>query len=213
MRPMHLETFAVGAFQCNCTILGDPASGKAIVIDPGDEADAIVARLDKAGLEPVVLFHTHAHLDHYMATRRLKERYPQARVLLHEADMPLWEATQTQARMFGFRAEDPEAPDAHPDHQALLVAGSISATVLHTPGHTPGSCCLHVPEAELVCAGDTLFRRSVGRTDLWGGSAPTLARSIREQLYGLPGETRVIAGHGPATTIGEERERNPFVVR
>lgn len=208
---MYLETFAVGAFRCNCTIVGDPATGKSIVVDPGDEADGILARLEEAGLEPAILFHTHAHLDHYMATRRLKERFPAARVVLHEADMPLWEATQVQARMFGFEVEDPCRPDIHAGHGERLEAGGVTGTVLHTPGHTPGSCCLHVSEAELVCAGDTLFRRSVGRTDLWGGSAPTLARSIRNTLYALPGKTRVIAGHGPATTIGEEQVANPFV--
>ncbi|MEB3299743.1 MAG: MBL fold metallo-hydrolase [Candidatus Sericytochromatia bacterium] len=208
---MIVETLAVGAFRCNCTIIGDETSGHALVVDPGDEADLLLNRLRALELEPVALFHTHAHLDHYMATRRLKETFPDARVVLHEADLPLWEATQVQARIFGFRTDDPCPVDLHPDHGTRLTAGALQATILHTPGHTPGSCCLHLPTAELLCAGDTLFRRGIGRTDLWGGSARTLASSIRTHLYELPGETRVIAGHGLSTTIDEERTQNPFV--
>lgn len=207
---MILETFPVGAFQCNCTILGDEATGEAIVVDPGDEGEAILARLERLGLKARLAFHTHAHLDHVMGTRDIKERHA-AEILLHPGDRDLYEGLQIQARMFGLRTADPLPVDAWIAHGDRVSCGKVSGEVIHTPGHTPGSVCLYVPGTNLLLAGDTLFFRGVGRTDLWGGSFPQLQSSIRERLYALPDGTRVIAGHGPETTIGQERIANPFV--
>jgi glyoxylase-like metal-dependent hydrolase (beta-lactamase superfamily II) len=207
---MILETFPVGAFQCNCTILGDEATGEAIVVDPGDEPEKILGRLKALGLEARYAFHTHAHLDHVMATRRLKEEVG-SEILLHPGDRELYDNLQVQARIFGIRTADPLPVDRWVAHGDKLGAGAVQGEILHTPGHTPGSMCFYVPGENLLFAGDTLFLSGVGRTDLWGGSFPELQASIREHLYALPEDTTVIAGHGPDTSIGAERRSNPFV--
>ncbi|MBU6428456.1 MAG: MBL fold metallo-hydrolase [Cyanobacteria bacterium REEB65] len=207
---MIVETFPVGALACNCTILGCERTRRAIVVDPGDDPERILARLQALRLEPVAAFHTHAHFDHLMATRALKEALG-PEILLHRDDLPLYDNLQRQVAMFGMRADDPLPVDRFVAHDEDLAWGEGSGTVIHTPGHTPGSVCLHVPELGLLLAGDTLFMRGVGRTDLWGGSFERLEESIRDRLYVLPPETTVIAGHGPATTIGAERSQNPFV--
>lgn len=207
---MILETFPVGAFQCNCTILGDESTGEAIVVDPGDEPEVILGHLRRLGLKARYTFHTHAHLDHVMGTRQVKER-DDADILLHPEDRGLYDNLQLQARMFGLTAEDPLPVDSWIAHGDKVTCGQVGGEVIHTPGHTPGSVCLYVPAAGLLLAGDTLFMRGVGRTDLWGGSFPKLQESIRDQLYHLPPDTRVVAGHGPDTTIGDERAENPFV--
>lgn len=208
---MILETFPVGAFACNCTILGDPASGRAIVIDPGDEPEKVLSRLSALGLAPIYAFHTHAHLDHVMGTRGVKEEHPGTEILMHPGDRELYDNLQLQAQAFGLRTEDALPVDTWIADGDKVAVGAISGEVLHTPGHTPGSVCLHVPDLGLLFAGDTLFQGSVGRTDLWGGSFQQLEASIRERLYGLPEETRVVTGHGPETQIGFERRSNPFV--
>ncbi len=207
---MILETFPVGAFQCNCTILGDEATGEAILVDPGDEPERILAKLGELQLEPRFAFHTHAHLDHVMGTRRVKERCG-TEILLHPGDRELYDNLQLQARVFGMKTEDPAPVDQWVAHGDKVTAGSLAGEILHTPGHTPGSICLHLAGAKILFAGDTLFLGSVGRTDLWGGSFEQLQTSIRERLYELPEDTRVITGHGPDTRIGQERRSNPFV--
>lgn len=207
---MIVETFQVGAFRCNCTILGDPATGEAIVVDPGDEQDLILAHLTELGLVATVVFHTHAHLDHCMATRAIKESQGSV-LMLHPDDRDLYENLQMQARLFGMSASEPAPVDQWVVHGDRLAYGAILGEVIHTPGHTPGSVCLYVSEHDLLFAGDTLFMRGIGRTDLWGGSFEQLEKSILDRLYGLPAATRVIAGHGPDTSIGAERLENPFV--
>lgn len=210
MKAMIVETFPVGSFQCNCTILGDPATGKAIVVDPGDEPDVILGHLQRLGLEAVYAFHTHAHLDHVMATRRVKEEHGAA-ILLHQGDLMLYENLQMQAKLFGMKTGDPLPVDEFVEDGDSVRTGALNGKVIHTPGHTPGSMCLHLSEANLLLAGDTLFMRGIGRTDLWGGSYPEIQASIRDRLYSLPPATRVIAGHGADTTIGAEKTENPFV--
>jgi len=207
---MIIETFPVGAFQCNCTILGDEPSGAAILIDPGDQPDLILDRLKRLGLEARYAFHTHAHLDHVMGTRRIKEQHGPD-ILLHPGDKDLYDNLQLQARMFGLRAADPLPVDTWIADGDKVTCGPVRGEVLHTPGHTPGSVCLYLPDDELLFAGDTLFQGSIGRTDLWGGSFDDIQRSIRERLYSLPGATRVVTGHGPDTTIAIERTSNAFV--
>ena len=202
------QTFPVGPLQCNCTIIGDPITRKAFVVDPGGDADMILARLNELGLTLVALIHTHAHLDHVMASGELKKQTG-AEIYLHEDDKSLWDSLEMQCRMFGVPYTPVPSPDLWlKDGQELPCCGGVA---LHTPGHSPGSMCFHFEEHNLLIAGDTLFRRSVGRTDLWGGDFPTIEKSIRQRLYVLDEGTQVVTGHGPKTTIGEEIRENSIV--
>jgi len=209
------RSFPVGLLGCNCSIVADPDSKQAIVVDPGDQAPDILARLERLGVQAVKLVHTHAHFDHVLGTGAVAERTG-AEVLLHAGDRWLYDNVELQARLFGV----PYQPAAMVPVTRDLVGGDVLAfgnretRVLHTPGHTPGSLCFFVErtgETPVLFSGDTLFRRSVGRTDLWGGSSAQLLASIRDQLFALPDDTIVVPGHGPPTTIGAERESNPFV--
>jgi glyoxylase-like metal-dependent hydrolase (beta-lactamase superfamily II) len=177
------------------------------VVDPGGEALRIQRRVEALGFRVSALLHTHAHFDHVGATRELQELW-QCPAYLHADDTFLLEALPQQTSMFGM-------PDIPQPEMAALQAGDrhLDLTTLHTPGHTPGSCCFHGAYAKglVVLAGDTLFRGGVGRTDLWGGSWDHLEQSIRRELYGLDPATLVIPGHGPFTTIGEELEGNSFI--
>ena len=210
---MLVSVVPVGALQCNCTILGDPASGEAIVVDPGDEAEKVLAALRRHGLRCTAILNTHAHIDHVGANHALREATG-ARLMLHEADLPLYDNLRLQAEWLGgLIPEPPRAePDGHVVHGERVSAGAVAADVLHTPGHTPGSICFRlVGEAPLVLTGDTLFAGSIGRTDLWGGDFDQEIASIRRHLLTLDPVTRVIPGHGPETTIGWERQHNPFL--
>lgn len=207
---MIVETLAVGPLGCNCTILGCPETRQAIVVDPGGDADRIAAILDRHGLKPVALLHTHAHFDHVLGAPELKERFG-AEILLHADDLPLYENVPMQGSFFGFSLPAPTPVDRFvPDGERLAI-GSEHGEVIHTPGHTPGSICFHVGTQKLLLTGDTLFAGGIGRTDLWGGSQADLMRSIRERLLPLDPETRIIPGHGPETTLGEEARHNPFL--
>lgn len=209
---MIIETFPVGPLQCNCTILGDPETGEAIVIDPGDEALKVLKRLSAHGLKPKAILITHTHLDHVGGNHEVREKTG-ARVMLHEQDLPLYDNLAMQAQMIGLDTPVRGKVDEHIHQGDVIFFGGKgdSIEVLHTPGHTPGSCSFFLQSRNLLFSGDTLFSGSIGRTDLWGGDFDTEIRSIRERLLPLPGETRVIAGHGPDTTIALERESNPFL--
>ncbi len=212
---MIVEHFSVGPLGCNCVILGDETSGTAIVVDPGGEAPRIVARLGELGLKCTAIVHTHTHFDHVGATKEVQEATG-APTMLHEKDLFLYQGLQMQLDTFGapFRAPEVAEVDRFVDDGEALMAGAMQAGVLHTPGHTPGSICLSVDgDRPVLVAGDTLFQRSIGRTDLWGGSMPQILDSIDKKLMTLPDETLVITGHGPSTTIGEERRLNPFLAR
>lgn len=208
---MLLETFAVGPLGCNCSILVDPVSKGAIVIDPGGDFPEIKARLARLGAKVAAIVHTHTHIDHVGATAPL-QRLTGATARIHEADRFLYELLPVQAALVGVPL--PESCELAGDlvDGTTVSAGALELGVLHTPGHTPGSLSflLETPEGHLLFAGDTLFRRGIGRTDLWGGDSEAILRSIRGKLYTQGGETRVITGHGPETTIGEERAKNPF---
>jgi hydroxyacylglutathione hydrolase len=211
---MIVETFPVGLLQCNCSVLGDPVSKEAIVVDPGDEVEKVLAVLRKHGLTCKAILNTHTHIDHVGANHGLREQTG-ARVMLHEADLPLYDNLKVQAEwMGGMVAAPPRATvDEHVHQGDVVKAGALAAEVLHTPGHTPGSLCFHVPgEKPLLLAGDTLFQGSIGRTDLWGGDYDQELASIKTRLLSLDEATRVICGHGPETTIGREKKRNPFLV-
>jgi glyoxylase-like metal-dependent hydrolase (beta-lactamase superfamily II) len=205
------ETFPVGPLQCNCTILGDPATGKALVIDPGDQGAEIVKMLAELGLRAVTLIHTHAHFDHVGATRHVAEA-TKAEIQLHQGDRPLYENLAMQGEAFGFKFDDVLPVNRWMNDGDTIKAGGVEVEVIHTPGHTPGSVCFSLGGSEpILFSGDTLFQSSIGRTDLWGGDGRLILRSIKTRLYSLPEETLVIPGHGPETTIGEERVTNPFV--
>lgn len=207
---MIRETFPVGLLQCNCTILGDEHSGMATVVDPGAEIARILAILARHNLHLAQIVVTHAHIDHIAGALALKEATG-APILYSKADLSLVSMMDMQAGWLGIPTPDVEPPDHSPADAEILHTGAIPAQVLHTPGHTEGSLCLYMPAEGLLLAGDTLFAGSVGRTDLPGGNQRKLIESIREQLLPLPDTTLVIPGHGPETTIGEERESNPFL--
>lgn len=209
-----LATFPVGLLQCNCTVLGDPVTKQAIVVDPGDDVEKVLAVLSENGLTCRAILNTHTHIDHVGANQALKEATG-ARLMLHEADLPLYDGLHAQAEwMGGMIAAPPRADvDEHLHQGDRVAAGRIVADVFHTPGHTPGSLCFYLEGSEpLVLSGDTLFAGSIGRTDLWGGDHDQEIESIRVRLLALDDRTRVIPGHGPETTIARERRRNPFLV-
>ncbi|HEU4952082.1 MAG TPA: MBL fold metallo-hydrolase [Holophagaceae bacterium] len=204
---LKLEAFPVGPLGCNCALLWDPATGEGLVVDPGGDALKIRRRVEALGFQVTALLHTHAHFDHVGATKELQELW-QCPAYLHPDDTYLIDHLELQTSTFGMPSI------ARPEMRDLAAGDRFdSLATMHTPGHTPGSCCFHgaFEQGGLVLAGDTLFRRGVGRTDLWGGDWDQLEGSLLGQLYRLPEGTLVIPGHGPATTIGEERADNPFV--
>jgi hydroxyacylglutathione hydrolase len=208
-----VEHLAVGQLACTCTIVADTASGEAIVVDGGDEVDRIVARLDALGVRATYLVHTHAHFDHIGALADLKERTG-GNGLLHEGDLPLFDALALQAAWFGVPAPRVVALDGYLADGDTVRAGAAQLAVLHTPGHTPGSVSFALERAggTMLLTGDTLFRGAVGRWDIGGTSLEDIVASIRSKLLAYADETVVIPGHGPATTIGTERRENPFLV-
>ena len=207
---MILETFPVGPLQCNCTILGDETAGEAIVIDPGDDITRIHRRLTELGLKLKQILVTHGHIDHVGGALKLK-RLTGAPILLNENDLPQLNLMDKQAAWLGVPSPEVAPPDESLTEGMIVGLPAYPTQVLHTPGHTQGSICLHFAPLNLVIAGDTLFAGSIGRTDLPGGNGRQILDSIRSRLLTLPDESRVIPGHGPETTIGIERERNPFL--
>ncbi len=197
-----------GVFAENCYLVADPERGEAVLVDPGEEADLFLARLDSEGWTPTAIWLTHAHIDHVAGVARVKEATG-VPVLLHPADRPLYDKAEMQAMMFGLRIDQPPPPDGELVAGECVRVGRFAFDVVHTPGHSPGS--VSFLGHGLSLSGDVLFAGSIGRTDLPGGDTDTLLRSIREQLFALPDETAVLSGHGPDTTIGEEKRTNPFV--
>ena len=207
---MILETFPVGPLACNCTLLGDEETGEAIVIDPGDDVSRIQRRLTEQGLELKQILVTHAHIDHIGGALQLK-RLTGAPIFLNENDVPMLSAMAMQASWIGVETPETAPPDENLNDGRLVGLEHYPAKVLHTPGHTQGSVCLHFAPLNLLIAGDTLFAGSIGRTDLPGGNSAQIIHSIESRLLPLPDETHVLTGHGPATTIGVERRSNPFL--
>jgi len=205
------EILPVGMLACNCSMVGDEATGEAVVIDPGDDIERVQEILARHGLRARYIVATHAHIDHVAGIEKL-QRASGAAVLLHEGDLPLYQNLAMQAAWLGVRPPGTVEVDQFLREGDALRWGSLELEVLHTPGHSPGSLSLHLTgEHGRIFSGDTLFQGRIGRTDLWGGSFDQILRSIQNTLLRFPDDTPVFPGHGPATTIGEEREYNPFL--
>jgi hydroxyacylglutathione hydrolase len=217
------EILPVGLLQCNCHVVGDPATHEAIVIDPGDEVERILEVIARFDLKVRAILNTHAHIDHVGGLRKMREATG-APVMMHESDLGLYRALDMQAKLIHLPAPPITEVDEFLREGRGVRWGEYELRVMHTPGHTEGSVCLYLPRREgsdvqaidlarsgALFAGDTLFAGSIGRTDLWGGSMEDILKSLHFKLLALPDETVVFPGHGPVTTIGDERESNPFL--
>jgi len=204
------EILPVGMLACNCSIFGDEQTREALVVDPGDNIDRILEIVQRHSLTVKAIVITHAHIDHIGGAQKLKQA-TSAPVYMNSADSTLQEMMDVQADWLGVQTPDAVEIDSAANDGARLVIGATEFNVLHTPGHTPGSISLWIPSEHKVIAGDTLFRDSIGRTDLPGGDARQILRSIHEKLLRLEDETVVIPGHGDTTTIGRERQFNYFL--
>ncbi len=211
---MILETRAVPPFMKNGFVIGCEETREGVVIDPGDDVDLLLEAVERHGLAIRYVLLTHAHLDHITGVRRAKEVLG-VPVVLHREDNFLYEAVVQQGQMFGFEIEAQPPVDRFYEGPGPWTFGRYAAWVYHTPGHCPGGVCLAVGRDDaaerVLFVGDTLFAGGIGRTDLPGGSLPTLLRSIREVLFSFPDETVVYSGHGEPTTIGREKRTNPFL--
>ena len=206
------EILPVGPLQCNCPIIGDESTREAIVIDPGDDIDDVLAAVSKHNLKVKQIVITHAHIDHVGGAMKLRAATG-APILLNQNDYALLKMLDVQAAWIGVATPGNVEIDHSVGQNDKVGAGSLSADIIHTPGHTEGSISLYFPLEKKLIAGDTLFAGSIGRTDLPGGSYKKIISSLHEKLLTLPDDTVVVPGHGPLTTIGEERQSNPFLVK
>lgn len=206
------EILPVGPLQCNCSVVGDEASREAMVIDPGDDVDDVLALVGKHKLQVKQIVITHAHIDHVGGAMKLRAATG-APILLNQNDYALLKMLDVQATWIGVQTPGEVKIDQSMEHADSVKAGGLTASVLHTPGHTEGSVCLYFAAEKTLIAGDTLFAGSIGRTDLPGGSFKKIIHSLHEKVLALPDDTVVVPGHGARTTIGEERESNPFLVK
>jgi hydroxyacylglutathione hydrolase len=205
------EIVPVGMLACNCSILGDESTGEAAVIDPGDDSERVLQILAKHNLRAKYIVATHAHIDHVGGIEKLKQATGAA-LLMHESDFHLYQNLAMQAEWLGVPTPGATDVDQFLKDGDQLHWGTERLEVLHTPGHSPGSISLHLPgENRRILSGDTLFQGSIGRTDLWGGSMDDILRSIQNRLLIFPDQMPVFPGHGRPTTIGAEREGNPFL--
>jgi len=206
--PLIVKVLVVGPVMANCYVIGCEQTGEAAVIDPGDETDRILLSLAESKLTLNYIINTHGHFDHVGGNRRLKEATG-AKILIHPLDAPMLRLLSASASAWGFSADDSPPPDRTVEDGDIIRFGTITMTVLHTPGHSPGGISLYTDGHVFV--GDTLFAGSIGRTDFPGGDYGTLISSIRRKLLVLDDDVRVLTGHGPQTTIGKEKKFNPFL--
>jgi len=206
------EILPVGPLQCNCSIIGDETTREAMVIDPGDEIEDILALVRKHSLQVKQIVITHAHIDHVGGAMKLRAATG-ASILLNQNDYALLKMLALQAAWIGVPDPGNVEIDRSISTGETVSAGSYTAQVLHTPGHTEGSICLYFELEKKLIAGDTLFAGSIGRTDLPGGNTQKIMRSLHATVLALPDDTVVIPGHGELTTISEERESNPFLMK
>jgi hydroxyacylglutathione hydrolase len=206
------EILPVGPLQCNCSVIGDENTREAMVIDPGDDVEQVLGLVRKHGLTVKQIVITHAHIDHVGGAMKLKKA-TRAPILLNQNDHALLKMLDVQAAWIGMATPGEVEIDQNLRHGDKVTTGSLNAEVLHTPGHTEGSICLYFASERKLLAGDTLFAGSIGRTDLPGGSYRKIIHSLHECVLALPDDTIVIPGHGGLTTIGEERDSNPFLVK
>ncbi len=200
----------VGLLRCNCSILGDPESGEAIVVDPGDDIGEIERLLAADNLRVKAILITHAHIDHIGGAAKLKAQTG-APVYMNQRDSALYREIDVQAAWLGVPTPETTSIDVDAREGDKILLGPAEMHFIETPGHTPGSLSLWIPAESKLAAGDTLFFDSIGRTDLPGGDGRAILRSIRDKILVLPEQTVVIPGHGPNTTIGREKQRNPFL--
>jgi glyoxylase-like metal-dependent hydrolase (beta-lactamase superfamily II) len=212
MKTMIHEILPVGLLQCNCSVIGDESTHEAMVIDPGDEIEDVLGIVRKHNLQVKQIVITHAHIDHVGGAMKLRAATG-APILLNQNDYDLLKMLDAQAAWIGVASPGQVEIDRSITTGETVTAGSLTAQILHTPGHTEGSICLYFPAEKKLIAGDTLFAGSIGRTDLPGGSHKKILSSIHETLLALPDATVVVPGHGELTTIGEERESNPFLIK
>ena len=205
-----IRRLVVGHLSANCWVVGTEASGAGLVIDPGGNADTIKRAIDESGLDIELIVLTHGHSDHIAALRDIQD-YTGAEVAIHAEDADFLEGYGSMSSQFGISYRTPHPPDRLLHEGDIIEAGGLSFTVMHTPGHTPGSICLL--SGDKVFTGDTLFRRGIGTTLMPGSSRPQLIDSIRTRLMALPDDTTVYPGHGRETTIGDERRDNRYVNR
>ena len=197
----------VGPLQSNCYILGCERTGQAAVIDPGGDVDKILTQLAKDGFRCVYIINTHGHFDHTGDNKRLKE-VTGAQLVIHEADAPMITRQATKGSMWGISVDNSPPPDVYVGEGDTITFGDVTLKVLHTPGHSPGGISLVTDN--MVFVGDTLFAGSIGRTDFPGGDYDSLIRNVREKIFPLGDDTVVYPGHGPKTTVGQEKRTNPF---
>ena len=205
------EILPVGPLQCNCSVIGDESTREGLVIDPGDNIEDVVSIVRKHNLQIKQIVVTHAHIDHVGGAMKLRAATGAA-ILLNQNDYALLKMLDAQAAWIGVAPPGRVEIDHSVAQADSIKTGSLSADVIHTPGHTEGSICLYFPAEKKLIAGDTLFAGSIGRTDLPGGSFEKIIRSLHDKVLELPDDTVVIPGHGPLTTIGDERQSNPFLV-
>src|ERR1700746_3175767 len=206
------EILPVGPLQCNCSVIGDEQTREAIVVDPGDDIDNIIEILKKHNLQVKQIAITHAHIDHVGGAMKLRTATG-APILLNQNDYALLKMLDVQAAWIGVAAPEKVEIDQNLHDADMVKAGSLAAQVLHTPGHTEGSICLYFPAEKKLIAGDTLFAGSIGRTDLPGGDMNNIMRSRHHTVVAQPDDTIVTPGHGELTTIAEDRETNPFLIK
>ncbi|MCM8529399.1 MAG: MBL fold metallo-hydrolase [Lentisphaeraceae bacterium] len=206
-------TFPVGLYQCNCSIIVDDETKEALIIDPGDESETILQKVEEQGLKVKFLLHTHAHLDHFGATSKVKKQCCGAKTVLHKDDLFLYDLHKEQSAMLHLPETEIDPIDHFLEDEETFSFGKENVKGIVTPGHSPGSTCfkLETSEKQIIFSGDTLFRSSIGRTDLPGGDSGKIVNSIKSRLFSLDGDFQVIPGHGPATSIAFEKRSNPFV--